>query len=269
MMSDNLLSVAIHQYEPNHAHFDNETDGKQMKRQLFGLCSLYFIGTVAAQYAIFELRQRHCMHEWCLLMMPCAAFMDALIAVIVMQNLEVTLAELQMNGQSVKYAHYRKFSIALLVLLMFAMANTIVQSFIMRREHWFHYFDLHELVHSCFWHFSMILFVSIVQFLWRPTKDAKNYAFFKQITQNERGHDADFDTHGQVVRMGGNGVDVLRDLDDIFKIEDIDDPDIGSGDDGNNTATTTKPKTKYAMDSTLFSIDGDDISEELNWSESE
>ena len=192
---------------------------RTMKWQLIILGSLYFIGAAVTQYCIFELMQRHILHSWCLLVIPLSALLDSMIAVIVLQNLEIILEELSINKQYAKYRHYRNFSIALVVLVCFALINTAIQSFIMRREHWFEYFDCFELVRTCFWHFIMILFVGVIMIFWRPTVAAKNYAYFKQITQDEMGEDVDFDMDGQVVQIGMSK-DVMRDADAVFTIGD-------------------------------------------------
>ena len=196
-----------------------------MKKQLIGLGALYFIGASITEYCIYELLQRHILHSWCLLILPLSALLDSVIAVIVLQNLEIILEELYINKQYAKYKHYRNFSIALIILVILAMINTIIQSCIMRREHWFEYFDCFELVRSCFWSFLMILFVGVVMLLWRPTKAAKNYAYFKQIGQDEVDYlDNDFDLDGQVMRIG-ECKDVMRDPEIIFEIGDFNDDD--------------------------------------------
>ena len=34
---------------------------------------------------------------------------------------------------------------------------------------------------NCFWHFTFLLFMIVVMYLWRPSREARIYAFVKQI----------------------------------------------------------------------------------------
>merc|ERR1711964_668525 len=85
----------------------------------------------------------------------------------------------------------------------------------------------------------------------RPTKAAKNYAYFKQIGQDEVDYlDNDFDLDGQVMRIG-ECKDVMRDPEIIFEIGDFDDDDCKNETERKETFTAIGPDGKrleYELD---------------------
>ena len=155
-----------------------------MKGQLVRFGVMYYVGACAAHYCLFQLAAGWMTHRW--IVWPIIAFyalLDTFIVCTVMVNLGDIMKDLKKEKQYEKLEHYRKFSNSLLLIAELGAALLILESFIMDREHWYEYFHLVDLVRICVWHLLLLLCVVSVMVQWRPTKEARSFAYVQQISQ--------------------------------------------------------------------------------------
>eukprot|EP01083_Nonionella_stella_P243738 849021_1 len=203
---------------------------KKMQDELLKVGLIYYFSASVFTHCLFSATQTHDFGTpWFILpVVGCQALVDTFVSWTVLVNLSDILAELKLTRQYMKHDHYQRFTYALMILIALAAVNVAVESIFMGRQNWFKWFDWIELVRDCVWHGLVLLFTVIVMVAWRPTREAKIYAFVKQLPQFDTNEtvDIDFDADGQVIQVAKNEHIIADAVFTIGDDEEMDDPEI-------------------------------------------